>query len=247
MPTKELTSGNRYVEVKRKRCLQKFGGLTTMLLLFVFRWQVASELFKTVRKGKARVVDLCCGVGTSTRALCEAFPDAESVVGVDTSAEMIGMARFLTHHLSFFKPVLSKLNAKRLVGYTVLKEKGNTIKRATRSAVEYARGNAEDTKLPDKSFDLVTIMYAFHEAPMGGREKILSEARRLLQAGGTLAVIDISTDFKPSYSMLMGEPYVLEYQRNIQSQLKNLKGFFRPEYKVLVPGHVGMWLMKRAP
>jgi ubiquinone/menaquinone biosynthesis C-methylase UbiE len=218
-----------------------------MLLLFGFQSQVANELFETVRKSKARVVDLCCGVGISTRALREAFPEAEALVGVDTSAEMIAMARFLTNHLSFFKPVVTKCDAAVSAGYPTPRGKGTTINQATRSAVDFARVNAEDTKLPGKSFDLVTIMYAFHEAPMQGREKMLIEARRLLNAGGTLAVIDISTDYKPSSSMLLGEPYVLEYQSNIRSQLTNLKGFFRPEYKVLVPGHVSMWLLKRGP
>jgi ubiquinone/menaquinone biosynthesis C-methylase UbiE len=169
------------------------------------------------------------------------------VVGADTSSEMIAMARFLTNHLSFFKPVVTKCDAAVSAGYPAPQRKGTTVKQATRSAVEYARVNAEDTKLPGKSFDLVTIMYAFHEAPLQGRQKILIEARRLLNAGGTLAIIDISTDYKPSSSMLLGEPYLLEYQSNIQSQLMNLKGFFRPEYKVLVPGHVSMWLLKRGP
>jgi ubiquinone/menaquinone biosynthesis C-methylase UbiE len=219
-----------------------------MLLLFVsFLSQVAGELFKTVRKGKARVVDLCCGVGTATRALSEAFPEAEAVVGVDTSVQMVAMARFLTNHLSFFKPVVANLRAAVSTGCTVPQRKGTTINQVTRSMVEYVRVNAEDTKLPGKSFDLVTIMYALHEVPMQGREKILSESRRLLHAGGTLAIIDISTDYDPPYSMLLGEPYVLEYQSNIHRQLASLKGFFRPEYKVLVPGHVGMWLLKRSP
>lgn len=30
------------------------------------------------------MVDLCCGVGISTRALRDAFPEAETVVGIDT-------------------------------------------------------------------------------------------------------------------------------------------------------------------
>jgi ubiquinone/menaquinone biosynthesis C-methylase UbiE len=221
---------------------RRFCHLISMLLLFFSLSQVASELFKAVRKGNARVVDLCCGVGTSTRALSEAFPEAEAVVGVDTSVQMVAMARFLTNHLSFFKPVVANLDCT-----TVSKGKGTAINQATRRAVEYSRVNAEDTKLPGKSFDLVTVMYALHEVPMQGREKILSEARRLLHTGGTLAVIDISTDYEPSYSMLLGEPYVLEYQSNIHRQLASLKGFFRPEYRVLVPGHVGMWLLKRAP
>lgn len=49
--------------------------------------------------------------------------------------------------------------------------------------------------------------YAFHEAPLNGRQRILEEARRLLSPGGVLAVIDIATDYEPSESMLAGEPY----------------------------------------
>lgn len=171
------------------------------------------------------------------------------VVGIDTSAEMIAMAYFLDHHLAVFRPVLSLLSYKVSTGYTTLKEQGQKIKKAAGSFlnVKFIKANAEDTRLPDRSFDLVTVMYAFHEAPKPGRERILAEARRLLQPGGVLAVIDISTDYEPSESMLKGEPYVLEYQKNIHNQLRSIKGFLRPQYKAVVPGHVGMWLMKRSP
>jgi len=142
----------------------------------------------------------------------------------------------------------------------------------------FLRSNAERTELPDRSFDLVTIMYAFHEAPKAGRDKILREARRLLRGGGTLAgkvafhsfsilssftlritcstagflsalflVVDISADYSPSKSMLAGEPYVIEYQQNIHLQIGSFRGFMRPKYETLVPGHVGMWMLKRSP
>jgi trans-aconitate methyltransferase len=51
--------------------------------------QLATELAQLVGKQKARVVDLCCGVGFSTRALQAALPDAETVVGVDASPQMV--------------------------------------------------------------------------------------------------------------------------------------------------------------
>ena len=89
-------------------------------------------------------------------------------------------------------------------------------------------------------------MYAFHEVPKEGRDKILEEARRILKPGGTLAVVDISSDYTPSVSMLAGEPYVIEYQKNIHNQIQRFKGFLRPRYETLVPGHVGMWLLERA-
>lgn len=36
-----------------------------------------------------RIVDLCCGVGFSTRALREAFSSRCTVIGIDTSPEMV--------------------------------------------------------------------------------------------------------------------------------------------------------------
>ena len=68
--------------------------------------------------------------------------------------------------------------------------------------LNYFVANAEDTMLPDASFDLVTIMYGFHEAPYLGRQRMLMEAQRLLQPGGTLAIVDISPDYQPSATML---------------------------------------------
>lgn len=214
------------------------------------RAKVAQELSGVVVKSQARVVDLCCGVGFSTRALREAFPDAEEVIGVDTSAQMVSMADFLTQHISLVKPLFRKASMKVSTAYTAVKEQGGKLKHAAQSScnpAHFIRGNAEHTDLPDNSFDLVTIMYAFHEAPTAGRDKILQEARRLLQPGGMLAVVDISTDYTPSEVMLKGEPYVIEYQENIHDQMGSFEGFSSQGYKTLVPNHVGMWLLERMP
>ena len=51
------------------------------LLLHLTTLQLAHELRSKVNKANARVVDLCCGVGMSTRALESAFHDAEFLVG----------------------------------------------------------------------------------------------------------------------------------------------------------------------
>jgi len=104
------------------------------------------------------------------------------------------MATFLSKHLAVVTPLLQKLT-----------NRAKDI--ACSASTTFSKGNAENTELPSRSFDLVTVMYAFHEAPKHGRENILREAHRLLQPGGTLAVIDICTDYTPSKSMLAGEPY----------------------------------------
>jgi ubiquinone/menaquinone biosynthesis C-methylase UbiE len=155
-------------------------------------------------------------------------------MGVDTSAEMVDMANFLLRHLSFVKKFFKK--------FLSPSEKDKVL-----SPLTFARGNAEDTELPENSFDLITIMYAFHEAPKLGRAKILTEARRLLRPEGTIAIVDIAACYKPSKAMLEGEPYVLEYQRNIHAQLADFMGFTVSEYSTVFPGHVDMWLLKRAP
>jgi len=87
------------------------------------------------------------------------------------------------------------------------------------------------------------LRYGFHEIPRLARGRVASEAHRILANGGKLAVIDISCDYDPSPAMLSGEPYVLEYKKNIHQQMEDLPGFVDYTYQTIVPGHVGMWLL----
>ncbi|KAL3940033.1 MAG: hypothetical protein SGARI_001146 [Bacillariaceae sp.] len=138
------------------------------------RAQVAQQLSASVRSSKAKVLDMCCGVGISTRALREAFPESPMVVGVDTSPEMITMANFLTSHLGFFKPIAKFFAELKRIRFS--NKPRATERKFCRP--HFSMSNAEQTELPGQSFDLVTIMYAFHEAPKEGRDRILQEAYR---------------------------------------------------------------------
>jgi SAM-dependent methyltransferase len=189
-----------------------------------------------------KIVDLACGVGISTRALQKAFPHAVQLVGIDTSPEMINMAKSLSNPKSWASQTMEVLSdwlfrANDMTPPPVSEEKGCDI--------EYNLANAEETGLESETFDLATIMYCFHEAPYWGRSRILQETHRLLAPGATLVIVDISPTYKPSFAMLAGEPYVLEYQENIQLQLKKAKGFQNCRYREVVEGHVGLWLMDR--
>ena len=230
--------------------------------------QAAKELSSKVKAQKARVLDMCCGVGISTRALRQGFPNAKQIMGLDTSPQMVAMAKFLTDHLkrwrtwiravcavpehvyaTFYKRGRNELlkggeNQKDNEGSPTIPT-GSTRGGTPLPNLTFINANAEDTKLPSKSFDLITIMYAFHEVPRNGRFNMMREAHRLLSPGGVLAIVDLTTDYKPSKYMLAGEPYVLEYQQNIHRQLKSMKGFEFQGYKTMVPGHVGMWTLRR--
>lgn len=188
------------------------------------RTELSKYLRVVVNKSHARVLDMCSGVGISTRALQDAFSDAEIVCGVDTSPEMIYMARALTR----LEYAVNKFSANMRASWN--RAVHGTSKLDRRNPVaQFARVNAERTNLPAQSFDLVTIMYAFHEAPKYGRYLMLREVRRLLKHGGTLAVLDISPEYTPSDTMLAGEPYVLEYQKNIMKQMQKIQGFSKSE------------------
>jgi SAM-dependent methyltransferase len=203
--------------------------------------------------------------------LHSAFPEAIKVVGIDTSKEMVrlclwsiatfdcasnstllltnakvAMAKCLSEHLKLLHPGGPTQVDKDFASHKWWKQTEYVVKKGERiNAIQFLQGNAENTALPEQSFDLVTVMWAFHEAPMKGRTQILQEARRLLSPGGVLAVIDMSTDCVTSLTMLKGEPYVQEYQRNIHHQLRKTLGFKTLQYHTIVPNHLGMWTLTR--
>lgn len=210
---------------------------------------IANDLRKMVKKKNAYIIDLCCGVGMSTRALASAFHDAAFICGIDTSPEMISMARFITKHNGAFNAIQGLSNSTEFKSsfMNLVVEIKNTVSGTLKEPnCSYAIGNAERIKAPKMKFDLVTIMYAFHEIPKSPRYRIIREARRLLKPGGKLAIVDISpVGYEPSPSMLAGEPYILEYQKNISNQIEKIQGFHELKTKDVIPGLVTMWTLTR--
>lgn len=171
-----------------------------------------------------------------------------------TSPEMISMARFLSKHTGGIRDISNFVNAftetcgdeaKSFVHAFIERTKLLKARFGWSSRPVYAQGNAESTIFADGTFDLVTVFYGFHEIPRLARGRVLQESHRILQDGGKLAIVDISTDYSPSPAMLAGEPYVLEYSKNIHDQMESLKGagFTEYSYETIVPGHVGLWLL----
>jgi SAM-dependent methyltransferase len=114
------------------------------------RDEISRNLYSHVGKPNARVLDLCCGVGISTRALQSAFHDAQVVMGIDTSPEMISMAKMQSSKslLTHFAGLID----------SCIEFGSRSVKESIRRFPSYALKNAEHTGLAAGSFDLVTIM-----------------------------------------------------------------------------------------
>lgn len=81
-------------------------------------------------------------------------------------------------------------------------------------SIKWLHGNAEDTKLPAASFDLVTISLLFHETPVQVTQAILRESFRLLKVGGEAIVLDGNQQTLRHLDWLNNvfeEPYIQEF------------------------------------
>jgi ubiquinone/menaquinone biosynthesis C-methylase UbiE len=93
-------------------------------------------------------------------------------------------------------------------------------------------GNSENY-MPDKVVDIVTCMFLMHEVPQMYRKKILYNAERI--ANEKVIIVDICPTYKPSFMMLMGEPYIKDYLENIRYDLKEY------EEEIIIKDHVYLW------
>ncbi|XP_030538550.2 uncharacterized protein LOC115746777 isoform X2 [Rhodamnia argentea] len=106
------------------------------------------------------ILDIGCSVGISTGYLADTFPSAK-VIGLDLSPYFLSVAQF------------------------------NERKRSQRTIpIRWIHANGEDTGLPSKSFDLVSISLMFHECPTRAITNVIKESSRLLRPGGTIAIMD---------------------------------------------------------
>ena len=98
--------------------------------------------------------------------------------------------------------------------------------------------NAEIVR-PKQSIDIVTCMFAFHEMPLEAQIKVINNAIRI--ANEEFIIVDISPNYKnkkPPQIMLAGEPYLIDYLKNIEKMLQDF------EETIYVANHVHVWKYK---
>ncbi|MGQ9866743.1 MAG: class I SAM-dependent methyltransferase [Pseudanabaenaceae cyanobacterium] len=134
-----------------------------------------------------RILDMGCSVGMSTFALQDVFPAAQ-LTGLDLSPYFLAVAR----------------------------RRSQTAPSPQRQAIAWVHGLAEDTGLPDQSFDLVSFSLVFHELPQAAARAILREAHRLLTPGGHLALMDMNPQSAVYAKM---PPYILTLLKSTEPYL----------------------------
>jgi trans-aconitate methyltransferase len=94
--------------------------------------------------------------------------------------------------------------------------------------------NAE-TYIPNEKIDVVTCMFSFHEMPEYAHNLIIKNSLKIAQK--EVIILDISTNYKPSYFMLLGEPYLINYMKTIDKTM-NKYNFNKINY---INNHVNFW------
>ncbi|KAG4967855.1 hypothetical protein AAZX31_12G116000 [Glycine max] len=162
------------------------------------------------------ILDIGCSVGISTRYLADKFPTAK-VTGLDLSPYFLAVAQH--------------------------KEKRAMPRKFP---IKWIHANGEDTGLPSKSFDLVSIAFVLHECPTRVIVNLVREAFRLLRPGGTLALTDFSLKSKvlqelsPVLFTLVKstEPFLDEYYLTDMDETLREAGFVNITSILTDPRHV---------
>jgi ubiquinone/menaquinone biosynthesis C-methylase UbiE len=121
--------------------------------------------------------------------------------------------------------------------------------------VEFVAAKAEETGLPDASFDIVTAIYLFHELPPKVRQRGAAEIARLLKPGGAFILLDtIQYGDEPGLDILLEnfprgfyEPYFDSYCRADLSALFGAAGLTRENEAVAFLSKAIRFTKRRRP
>ncbi|MDZ7958847.1 MAG: class I SAM-dependent methyltransferase [Aulosira sp. DedQUE10] len=122
------------------------------------------------------ILDIGCSVGISTQALHRYYQQKQS-----HPVRTVGLD---------LSPYMLTVARKRDVNHEIS---------------EWIHAQAENTGLPDNSFDIVTLQFVTHELPDYASQAIFAEALRLLRPGGAIALVDNN----PKSSVIQNLPPVL--------------------------------------
>lgn len=171
--------------------------------------EALASMGATVPDG-GRVVDLGCGSGISTRRIAAAWPQAESVVGIDLSPHFIAVGQRLQE--------LGCAQAAAGHGAAATWRWVNPAEEYADPRVSLTLGDAATTRLPDGSADVVSLSLVIHELPPSATVDVCAEALRLLKPGGQLWVTEM--DFETEgFTKLRANPLLFSLIRSTEPYL----------------------------
>jgi ubiquinone/menaquinone biosynthesis C-methylase UbiE len=141
------------------------------------------------------ILDIGCSVGMSTFSLQAAYPLAK-IIGLDLSPHFLAIANYNTRTK---QPEI--IESQQL---------------------QWIHAAAEQTGLPDNSFDFVSCFLLFHELPQDASRQILREIRRVLRPNGHFALMDMNPH---SDIYLKMPPYILTLLKSTEPYLDQYFAF----------------------
>jgi len=90
-------------------------------------------------------------------------------------------------------------------------------------SINYIHGNAENTKLPARSYNMIVCNFMLHEVPNNATKNILNEIYRILKPGGVIVIVDLDpirvqnnlivSQFR-KWAFEVTEPHIYEYYKH---------------------------------
>ncbi|MGA1603716.1 MAG: class I SAM-dependent methyltransferase [Prochlorothrix sp.] len=179
------------------------------------------------------ILDLGCGAGLSTFALQAYFPEA-SVTGLDLSPYFLAVAQYQAQQYQAQQYQAQQYQAQQTARPGLQPDSqfnsqpglqldsqvdSKPDSRQPSPTLNWVHAAAENTGLPDQSFDLISLCLVAHELPQSATTALFQEAHRLLTPGGHLAVMDMNPSCEfvqklPPYVLTLlksTEPYLDQY------------------------------------
>jgi len=98
-----------------------------------------------------------------------------------------------------------------------------------------------------KNFDVIIACMVCHELPKIANQQLVDAmCERVYEKKGDVWIFDIHTLFKPSYSMLTGEPFLPQYLETFDNLIKQKgsESVFHSKTFPIIPQHVQAWVLE---
>ena len=113
------------------------------------------------------------------------------------------------------------------------------------SSATYYNMNGVDTFNHFSEIDVAIVCMVMHEMPQCAHHELLCSLLNTISDDGEIWLIDINPEYNPSISMLAGEPYLLDYLKDIESTILKASIPYRLSVVDVIPDRVRGWIIRK--